>query len=1574
MGKKQDKSKIAGLIKDILKGDVINYESLKTLPVEQIIEQFNIYHQELEYQNRELSEARNAAEFSETRFRKLFEEAPFGYVILDEDMHITRYNRAFCELTGLRDENLIGRRLSEFIESRYQDDFYLYLRRVKETKTEADLNIELGFTTAEKNCIVRVGAEFFSFSERTPSEEERQGEFRLSVLDITGQKKQEERIQMLLETLPVGVVAADEHTGEIVFCNQTMLGLTGSERAALIGRSLSELHPESARPRAVAEYAKGSKIDVNLDRPLPLSTKGGKLTYVTIKAVKIELNGKSYWCGVFQEVTDQIDTRDKKQMFRDIVDNTSDMIGTATVSGEVIYVNDTFHTRLGYDIEKEVLGRHLTEFHPEWVKKIMRDEALPTLMEHGRWEGEMAICSKDGTEVPVSQLMIRHDKPDGSIDYISTTMRNISERREIQQLQDKQQQMELEAAQKLEKERRKMEIILAQAPDAVVSVGEDLTVHFVNGVAEKMFRVSAAEATGKPVSNFFPQLSSYLADNKMNIQEKVQGHDIALHDLEGNMFWGQVSVSVVDFEDDLHYTFFIRDVTESKQNEELLIQNTRRLNEIALYSRTIAWEIDPQGIYTFVSPVFELMLGYKAGEVIGKKTVFDFHPELGRDTFKAEVLRAMGKKSRFAGFYNKMQAKDGRVIWVSTNGMPVFDSRGNLTGYRGSDTDITDLMEAEQRNRLLQKAVESSTVGIVLADMQQDDRPLIYVNPAFEQISGYKPDEVVGRNCRFLQGEDRLQPDLDIVRKAIREGSSCRVTLRNYRKNGKLFWNQLALSPIFDDQNNLTHFVGIQQDVTRLKEAETSLVRQTALQSFLLSVSARFVNVSPQDLQTVMTGVLDESADMLHAERLCLVSYSESGTRTSETCRGGKIAALGRRRKTQLKSNGTDCPAWLFGQHQNGETVYIHDAEQLPESHPLKKWLSERGIRGFTAIPLIIDQECTGFLAVETISSPLVLEREHRGMLSILIQLLVNLRYRLHALEKVVQSEEKFSMAFQSSPYAIVITDPETGRFIEVNDSFEQYTGYTPDDVKGNRINSLNVWVSKEDRSIMKSALERGEAVNNMEFQFRKKNGELFTGLISARVIQIDGKPFFITSINDVTDKKAAEARLADSEEKYRLLFNANKDAISIYSLEAETPEILEINSAAEDLTGYSREELRRMNAFDLEPDLTTEALKQRNEKLHDNAVVNYETRIKTKAGIFKDIEVKAALVFYDDKLSYMSIDRDITQRKENDKRLKEALQRNSAMLSALPDMMFMFNRKQEIIDYSAGNKTSMYALPDSFIGKKLSDILPENVAVQGAQAIKQVLETGEAGRFTYHLEINGARRYYEARTVRCGTAQVMAVVRDVTETREAAQEILRYSRIFEGSINEIYLFRPGSYRFEVMNPAALQNLGYEAAEVSGLTVMQVANVTTEQLDEMLAPLLQGEKSVISTEAVYTRKDGTTYEVESFTQLITFEDEQLFAGIVVDISERLKYLHYVENQNKVLREISWTQSHLVRAPLARMMSLIGLLRESDFETFSEEEILGYLTDSAAEIDAMIHEIAEKTEKNVFTNPGLSSGV
>jgi PAS domain S-box-containing protein len=125
--------------------------------------------------------------------------------------------------------------------------------------------------------------------------------------------------------------------------------------------------------------------------------------------------------------------------------------------------------------------------------------------------------------------------------------------------------------------------------------------------------------------------------------------------------------------------------------------------------------------------------------------------------------------------------------------------------------------------RLLDRAVAASSNGIVITDPKLPDNPIVYVNPAFEKISGYATDEVRGRNCRFLQADDRGQSALDELRVALREKRECRVVLRNYRKDGTPFWNELYVSPVHDDNGRLTNFVGVQNDISERRRIEEIL-------------------------------------------------------------------------------------------------------------------------------------------------------------------------------------------------------------------------------------------------------------------------------------------------------------------------------------------------------------------------------------------------------------------------------------------------------------------------------------------------------------------------------------------------------------------------------------------------------------------------------------------------------------------------------------------------------------------------------------------------------------------------------
>lgn len=121
---------------------------------------------------------------------------------------------------------------------------------------------------------------------------------------------------------------------------------------------------------------------------------------------------------------------------------------------------------------------------------------------------------------------------------------------------------------------------------------------------------------------------------------------------------------------------------------------------------------------------------------------------------------------------------------------------------------------------VLHRAVESARNGIVITDPRLADNPIVYANSAFLELTGYSLDEILGRNCRFLQGADRDQSALDVVRGAIDSGKPCTAILRNYKKNGTLFYNELSISPVFDSDQTLINFIGVQNDITARTDAE----------------------------------------------------------------------------------------------------------------------------------------------------------------------------------------------------------------------------------------------------------------------------------------------------------------------------------------------------------------------------------------------------------------------------------------------------------------------------------------------------------------------------------------------------------------------------------------------------------------------------------------------------------------------------------------------------------------------------------------------------------------------------------
>ncbi len=138
--------------------------------------------------------------------------------------------------------------------------------------------------------------------------------------------------------------------------------------------------------------------------------------------------------------------------------------------------------------------------------------------------------------------------------------------------------------------------------------------------------------------------------------------------------------------------------------------------------------------------------------------------------------------------------------------------------------------------KLLQRVIDASNDGIVVAEQEGEDNIVIYANRAFERLTGYSTDEILYQDCRFLQSGDRDQPGLQVIRQALADGKPCRQVLRNYRKDGTHFWNELSITPVFNDSDQLTYFIGVQKDVTEQVQAQQKV---TQLQQRLAEVEAQ---------------------------------------------------------------------------------------------------------------------------------------------------------------------------------------------------------------------------------------------------------------------------------------------------------------------------------------------------------------------------------------------------------------------------------------------------------------------------------------------------------------------------------------------------------------------------------------------------------------------------------------------------------------------------------------------------------------------------------------------------------------
>ena len=409
----------------------------------------------------------------------------------------------------------------------------------------------------------------------------------------------------------------------------------------------------------------------------------------------------------------------------------------------------------------------------------------------------------------------------------------------------------------------------------------------------------------------------------------------------------------------------------------------------------------------------------------------------------------------------------------------------------------------------------------VMWDMSPDGI-LLDVSESLSKQTGYEPSFLIGASFAPLIHPDDVAACSEFLKKVLAKKTVLHSPEYRFRHaNGTWHWYVAACTPVLGQEGDSISMVGVSRDITDRKQTEEKLKEsEKQFRAIFDTASIGMVQTDPQtgrflNVNRKMSEITGYSSDEML--RMCVPDITHPEDR-------------------QLDWN-------LFQRVLRGE---------IPEYRLEKRYIRKDGrivwVNGnMTIIKNEDGQPVRAVATIEEISSRKGVE------------------------EALRESEEKFRKVFQTNRDPITVTRISDGTYRMVNEGFTEVTGYSESEVIGSTSFDINIWVNQEDRVRLIEGLKRDGRVENLDAQFRKKDGGILYGITSASVIDLNGIPHALVSVRDITQRKRMEVALRESEEKYRLIFSTTSDVI--FSIDSDF-KISNLSPTIEKILGYKVEDL----------------------------------------------------------------------------------------------------------------------------------------------------------------------------------------------------------------------------------------------------------------------------------------------------------------------------------------------------------------------------------------------------------------
>ena len=433
-------------------------------------------------------------------------------------------------------------------------------------------------------------------------------------------------------------------------------------------------------------------------------------------------------------------------------------------------------------------------------------------------------------------------------------------------------------------ERKKAERTLQEAEQRYRTIFENSAVAIMvvdaeerlsswNTFTENLFGMSHEDLHQKPIKSFYPEEEWQILRSRQIREKGVQQHlETRMIKKDGRIIDVDVSLSALkDRQGKVRGSIgIIHDITERKEIEEALRKSEERFRQVVENAEEWIWEVDAKGLFTYLSPVVERILGVKPEDMLGKTHFYDlFHPE-ERDRLKKRAFEVFARRDSFREFETKNLDREGNVIWLSKSGVPILDEEGNLMGYRGVDVDITErrhlheVLDRKQRN--LEAIFDAAPIAMLLIDEHMRVRR---ANDAVRTLAGKDYAEIVNQLPGFVLGCVHVDPDLqygntrcgqapectdcvlfNTIKKSVDSGLPVHgvETQPELKINGRLIQPSLSISaePVIIDGTR--YAVVALHDVTDRTKAEKEL-RET------MEIKSQFISTVSHELRTPLASM-----------------------------------------------------------------------------------------------------------------------------------------------------------------------------------------------------------------------------------------------------------------------------------------------------------------------------------------------------------------------------------------------------------------------------------------------------------------------------------------------------------------------------------------------------------------------------------------------------------------------------------------------------------------------------------------------------------------------------------------------